>query len=223
MNSASSSKIKSVKFKLPPRGTLTPNNTDDPLKYYYVPLVSSLFIQRINITLGLLQSKDFSNTLEIGYGSGVLLPTLCKISQQVYGVDIGSNPDLVAHQLTHLGCYPKLSIGQPDSLLFDDNFFDLVVTVSVLEHIKDIGDFLTEIHRVIKPGGYLLVGMPAVNKFMEYLFEAIGFSGISHHHVTSPEEMHRASLELFTLKKTAWMPGFFPSNIYLYKGFLFQK
>ncbi|MDZ4785759.1 MAG: class I SAM-dependent methyltransferase [bacterium] len=213
----------SVKFKLPPKGMLAPNGSDDPLKYYYVPLVSKLFISRINITLRLLNDLSFDKSLEIGYGSGVLLPTLSKLSNQVYGVDIGSDPKFVVEQLKALGCNPTLSTGIADKLLFEDNYFDLVVAVSVLEHIKDIEPFLTEIHRVIRPGGFLLVGMPAVNSFMEKLFAAIGFSGISNHHVTSPEIMHKAANGMFTLKDTGWMPGFLPSNFYLYKSFLFQK
>ncbi|WP_458647980.1 class I SAM-dependent methyltransferase [Sivoneniella epilithica] len=202
---------------------LSPNGADDPLKYYYVPLVSRLFISRIHITLRLLNDLSFDKSLEIGYGSGVLLPTLSKVSNQVYGVDIGSDPEFVARQLKALGCKPTLSTGVADQLLFEDNYFDLVVAVSVLEHIKDIEPFLTEIHRVIKPGGFLLVGMPAVNSFMEKLFAAIGFSGISNHHVTSPETMHQAANKLFMLKNMAWMPGFLPLNFYLYKSFLFQK
>lgn len=213
----------SAKFKLPPKGMLSPNGSDDPLKYYYVPFVSRLFISRINITLRLLKDSSFNKSLEIGYGSGVLLPTLSKLSNQVYGVDIGSDPEFVVEQLKALGCNPMLSKGVSDKLLFEDDYFDLVVAVSVLEHIKDIDPFLTEIHRVIRPGGFLLVGMPAVNSFMEQLFAAIGFSGIRNHHVTSPETMHEAASSLFTLKDVDWMPGFLPSNFYLYKSFLFQK
>jgi 2-polyprenyl-3-methyl-5-hydroxy-6-metoxy-1,4-benzoquinol methylase len=217
--------MKSVtsRFELPPKGALSPNGVEDPLKYYYKPLISKLFIHRVNIVLQLLGEQCFSNTLEIGYGSGVLLPSLCKISDRVYGVDIGSDPEFVSRQLHLLGCHPILSTGSPKKLLFENDFFELVVAVSVLEHIAEIQDFLAEIHRVLKPGGYLLVGMPAVNKFMEYLFQLIGFSGIQHHHVTSPEDMHRAARTTLTLRSSSWMPSFLPFNLYLYKAFLYQK
>lgn len=216
--------VSALKFRLPPKGAFTPNGNDDPLKYYYVPIVGRLYTARVTMALNLLgQGRYFDQTLEIGYGSGVLIPTLCKISNQVYGVDLESNPDLVSKHLSQFGCQAQLSRGVPDRLLFDDQTFDLVVAISVLEHIKSIEAFLTEIHRVLKPGGTLLVGMPAVNKFMSYLFEMIGFSGIEQHHVTSPEEMLRAAEPLFKLGATAHMPGFFPSNIYLYKTFQFEK
>lgn len=213
----------SIKLRLPDKGTLAPNNEDDPLKYYYVPLVGRLYISRINITLRLLDRPNFSKVLEIGYGSGVLLPTLSRLSDEVYGVDLASDPEAVSKRLANLDCYPKLSYGVPDRLLFDDNSLDLVVAVSVLEHIRPIEPFLAEIYRVLKPSGYLLVGMPAVNKTMQYLFAAIGFSGIEQHHVTSPEEMQQAASLMFQQKAVSWMPGFLPSNLYLYKSFCFEK
>ena len=163
------------------------------------------------------------NALEIGYGSGILMPTLCQVSEQVYGVDLNSDPDSVAEQLNRFNCYPKLSRGRAGKLLFEDETFDLIVAISVLEHIAEIQQFLTEIYRTLKPGGWLLVGMPAVNKTMEYLFQAIGFSGINDHHVTSPEDMAKAAKSLFRLGAVSWMPGFLPSSVYLYKAFRLEK
>jgi hypothetical protein len=79
----------------------------------------------------------------------------------------------------------------------------------------------------LKLGGTLLVGMPAVNKTMEYLFQAIGFAGIEAHHVTSPEEMHGAAAGLFKLKSTDRLPNFLLPHLllqlYLYKSFRFEK
>jgi hypothetical protein len=63
-----------TKLYLPPKGILEPNNDDDRLKYYYVPIVGRLYVGRINMTLGLLKRDEFSSILEIGYGSGVLMP-----------------------------------------------------------------------------------------------------------------------------------------------------
>ncbi|MCY7392456.1 MAG: class I SAM-dependent methyltransferase, partial [Leptolyngbyaceae cyanobacterium CAN_BIN12] len=212
-----------VKLYLPPRGILSPSNEEDPLDYYYQPIVGRLYVSRINMALGLLKRDEYSSILEIGYGSGVLMPTLDKLSDEIYGVDLSCDPDDISGRLAKLRCYPKLSRGEADKLLFDDNSLDLVIAISVLEHIKEIQPFLAEIHRVLKPSGTLLVGMPAVNKTMEYLFRAIGFAGIDAHHVTSPEEMHRAAAPMFSLKSTDRLPNFLPPKIYLYKSFCFEK
>jgi SAM-dependent methyltransferase len=215
--------VSSVIFKLPPKDTFTPNGDDDPLKYYYIPLIGQLYVSRITMTLSLLEKRSFDKTLEVGYGSGILLPTLCKMSHQVYGVDLNSDPDRVSRQLLAYGCHASLSLGVEDKLLFENHTFDLIVAISVLEHILDIKSFLKEIHRVLKPGGVLLIGMPAVSKLMEILFQAIGFSGIENHHVTSPEDMVLVAKSLYSLRTVSHMPKVLPSSMYLYKSFCFEK
>jgi SAM-dependent methyltransferase len=45
---------------------------------------------------------------------------------------------------------------------FDDNSFDSVLCNQVLEHVFNPERFLSEIHRVLKPGGYLLLTVPFV-------------------------------------------------------------
>ena len=45
-----------------------------------------------------------------------------------------------------------------------DNTFDSIITFQVIEHVKADGDFLSEIHRVLKPGGVALVTTPNIKK-----------------------------------------------------------
>ena len=47
-------------------------------------------------------------------------------------------------------------------LKFDDNSIDFVVTFQVIEHIKDDEKFVQEIHRVLKPGGKLILTTPNI-------------------------------------------------------------
>jgi ubiquinone/menaquinone biosynthesis C-methylase UbiE len=48
----------------------------------------------------------------------------------------------------------------PDNLPFSDSSFDAVLMDNVLEHIPDPTLLLAEIHRVIRPKGRLLIGVP---------------------------------------------------------------
>lgn len=43
---------------------------------------------------------------------------------------------------------------------FADNSFDVVITFQVIEHIQDDAGFLKEIHRVLKPGGMVIITTP---------------------------------------------------------------
>lgn len=45
-------------------------------------------------------------------------------------------------------------------MTYDSNFFDMVVSFETIEHIPDYMSFLSEIHRVLKPGGLLVMSTP---------------------------------------------------------------
>ena len=49
---------------------------------------------------------------------------------------------------------------EKDKFPYADNFFDVVVVNQVFEHLKNIFHPITEIHRVLKPGGYLIFSVP---------------------------------------------------------------
>jgi SAM-dependent methyltransferase len=51
--------------------------------------------------------------------------------------------------------------GDATKLPFEDNTFDCVVTSEVLEHIQDDVNVISELHRVLKPGGSLGVTVPS--------------------------------------------------------------
>ena len=47
-----------------------------------------------------------------------------------------------------------------ESLPFSDNSFDLIVVNQVMEHVKEIFWIISELRRVLKPGGRLIIGVP---------------------------------------------------------------
>ena len=57
---------------------------------------------RINLGLSLLKRR-YRRILEIGYGSGLLIPTLSSIADEVYGVDIEPEPAGLRRTLEQLG------------------------------------------------------------------------------------------------------------------------
>ena len=48
-------------------------------------------------------------------------------------------------------------------ITFDDNFFDLIMCTHVLEHIPDDKKAMSELYRVLKPGGLALLNVPMRN------------------------------------------------------------
>ena len=58
-------------------------------------------------------------------------------------------------------CNVSFTQGSGDNLPFGDKSFSKVICSEVLEHIPEYADFLSEIRRVIKPGGIRAVSVPA--------------------------------------------------------------
>ena len=55
-----------------------------------------------------------------------------------------------------------------NQLPFQTNYFGSVISNSVLEHIPDIQPVLSDVHRVLQPGGKLVITVPS-HYFTEYL------------------------------------------------------
>jgi len=209
-------------FQLPPKGALRPNGPADPLPYYYAPMIGLLYRRRIEQGLAML-SPPYGSILEVGYGSGVLLPSLCRIGDYVAGVDLNSDPQEVGAAVSRLGAECELRRGDLLDDLFHTQKFDLVVAFSVLEHIADLEPVLSRFHELLSPSGHLLVGMPRVDRFMEKAFEIIGFSNIEDHHVTDYRTCLRQATRWFDLEGFSHMPSWLPERAGIYFNMFFVR
>ena len=164
----------------------------DPIQYYRRPGIGWLFRRRINLGLGLLENRRFRRGLEVGYGAGAVLLALASAVDELHGIDLDADPEPVAGLLASRDCSVDLRRADVRSLPYADDSFDLVVSFSVFEHIQDYGRALAEVERVLEPGGWFLLGMPAVNRMMEAGFHSIGYKRIGAHHVTTPTVVGRS-------------------------------
>lgn len=72
-----------------------------------------------------------------------------------------------------------------EGLTFADNSFDIIVNSDVLEHVADLGKSLSEIRRVLKPGGYHVFTVP-VNPLLETTVQRAGLVGAEIKHYLPP-------------------------------------
>src|SRR4051794_26903268 len=83
----------------------------------------------------------------------------------------------------------ELVLVEPDEPLpFADNEFDLVTCIETLEHIRDVQLALSEIRRVLRPGGRLALTTPASSRFR------VLFRGIEHPYSPHVRAFTRRSL-----------------------------
>lgn len=95
--------------------------------------------------------------LEIGCGTGANLAMLAGFGC-LYAME---HDDMARDFAMSLGICPVAAGGLPEPVPFPDRSFDLVCLLDVLEHIENDTAALTRIARLLRPGGMLLVTVPA--------------------------------------------------------------
>lgn len=93
--------------------------------------------------------------LEIGSAQGRGLIALDQMGFDAVGVEPWAPAIEVSKELArHEGASIDIRLGRAEALPFDDNSVDCVIAMSVMEHVTDLQASLSEICRVLRPGGY---------------------------------------------------------------------
>ena len=95
------------------------------------------------------------NVLEIGCGWGRGLELLTKAADHYTGID--KNEELINALSAEYRNATFVAANIPPLSTLPDNAFDYIVTFQVIEHIQNDDLFINEAHRVLKPGGQLLL------------------------------------------------------------------
>jgi len=117
---------------------------------------------RQNVTLHLL--KHGERLLDIGCWDGNLLELIRQagLYRELYGVDL---PFEAVEKVKLKGFNAQLVDLNNETLPFPGDYFDAVTLLAVLEHVFDPYSVIHEIHRVLRPGGTLIIDIPNVASF----------------------------------------------------------
>lgn len=99
------------------------------------------FEGRRELILNLIKDIPYNNILEIGCGSG----ELSKYLKNYNGIDISEKTPFI--------------VGNAHNLPFEDNSFDLILLLDLLEHTDD-KIVMKEVYRVLKPNGHVIITVP---------------------------------------------------------------
>jgi SAM-dependent methyltransferase len=123
---------------------------------------TKMFSYDIELKLNIVKEFGFdlkpdSVVLDFGCGSGDIVRELHEHGYRVFGCDINvdSEKDIVTKSLIEQGIIREIKL-DPYRLPFEDNTFDLIISHSVFEHVKNYSETNAEISRVLKPDGSCL-------------------------------------------------------------------
>ena len=160
---------------------------NDPLRFYYWPIIGRLYRRRVELCLG--ECTGGKRILEVGFGSGVTLPNLNEKYDEIHGLDLNASVKDVAAVFERRQIHPHLRNGSVLSMPYEDDFFDTVLLISILEHLKpsEQSAAFGEIRRVLKPGGQVVYGAPIERAIMVLMFRLLGFNIREHHFSTEKD------------------------------------
>jgi SAM-dependent methyltransferase len=118
------------------------------------------FVRRICAELGPSLARGTAlqapRILDIGCGTGANLEILSQFGE-AEGVDV--SPDALA--FCRQRGLRNVRQGEVEHLPYEDSSFDLATALDVVEHLDDDVAGLSEMRRVLRPGGYALLFVPA--------------------------------------------------------------
>jgi ubiquinone/menaquinone biosynthesis C-methylase UbiE len=111
-------------------------------------------------------AKQEASILDAGCGTGGLIRAMQQFVPRwrITGLDISPLACTYARERSSA----SIVEGSVEALPFAANQFDAVVSADVLYHINDTSKALQEFGRVLKPGGSLVVNVPAYNWMWSY-------------------------------------------------------
>lgn len=105
--------------------------------------------------------------LDIACGEGYGTNLLSTVAKQVIGVDIAS--EAIAHaKAKYTQANVNFRLGSCQKIPVDDNSIDLAISFETIEHVEEHDLFLTELKRVLKPEGMLIISSPNKENYSDH-------------------------------------------------------
>ena len=122
--------ISSVKLELLPYGEYVGVGRDDPLRFYFWPVLGRMYRRRIELCL--TQCTGGRRVLEVGFGSGVTFLNPSQMYEEIHGLDLNASVEQVSALFKQKQINTHLQNGSVLSMPYEDDFFDIILILRYL-------------------------------------------------------------------------------------------
>ncbi len=111
-----------------------------------------------------IEQIPIKNALEVGCGTGHWTEFFINNGFEITGIDISENMINIARKKNLKDA--KFEIINIEDAPYPDNSFDNIFAITSLEFVDNRQKAIEQIYRILKPGGYLLIGCLNQNSFI---------------------------------------------------------
>ncbi len=154
--------------------------------------------EKLTIIRALLPDLQSKRCLDLGCAKGTISYFLAREG----GIWFHEDLDLVNVQATRDLVGNRVAVIPPTNIPHPDGTFDIIVSLDILEHLREDRAFVSEMVRVLKPGGCLILSTPATGPvyLLNRLKNAVGLTPDQYGHVVE-------GYRLVDLKAMLWEAG----------------
>ncbi|MBU0648364.1 class I SAM-dependent methyltransferase [Patescibacteria group bacterium] len=143
------------------------------MKNFLIQLYQSAINLNHQNILNLLEKNPAAKFLDLGCDDGIVTHKLAKkiSTKHIYGAEI---VDSRIKQAVGQGIIVE-KFDLNTRFKFPDNYFDAIHANQVIEHLTNSDNFLSEIHRILKPGGYAIISTENASSWCNIFASIMGW------------------------------------------------